>query len=52
VSVRDDGTGGVDPAGGSGLRGLADRVQALGGTLAVESVPGAGTELRAEIPCE
>jgi signal transduction histidine kinase len=51
LSVRDDGVGGADPRGGSGLSGLADRVQALGGTLAVESPPGGGTELRAEIPC-
>jgi signal transduction histidine kinase len=52
VEVADDGVGGADPAGGSGLRGLSDRVEALGGTLAVESAPGRGTRLRAEIPCE
>jgi signal transduction histidine kinase len=51
VEVRDDGVGGADPVRGSGLRGLADRVEALGGTLAVESPPGEGTRLRAEIPC-
>jgi signal transduction histidine kinase len=51
VEVADDGTGGADPAGGSGLRGLSDRVEALGGTLVLESPPGAGTRLRAEIPC-
>jgi signal transduction histidine kinase len=51
VEVRDDGVGGADPARGSGLRGLADRVEALGGNLAVESPPGQGTRLRAEIPC-
>jgi signal transduction histidine kinase len=50
VGVSDDGAGGADPAGGSGLRGLADRVEALGGSLAVTSPPGAGTTLRAEIP--
>jgi PAS domain S-box-containing protein len=50
VEVSDDGLGGADPAGGSGLRGLADRVEALGGTLAVVSSAGAGTSLRAEIP--
>ena len=50
VEVSDDGVGGADPAGGSGLRGLADRVEALGGTLAVDSPAGAGTSLRAEIP--
>ena len=52
IEVADDGVGGADPAGGSGLRGLSDRVEALGGTLAVESAPGRGTRLRAEIPCE
>ena len=50
VEVSDDGAGGADPGGGSGLRGLADRVEALGGSLAVTSPPGAGTSLRAEIP--
>jgi signal transduction histidine kinase len=51
IEVADDGVGGADPAKGSGLRGLSDRVEALGGTLAVESPPGLGTRLRAEIPC-
>jgi signal transduction histidine kinase len=51
VEVADDGIGGADPAKGSGLRGLSDRVEALGGTLALESSPGHGTRLRAEIPC-
>jgi PAS domain S-box-containing protein len=51
VEVADDGAGGADPAGGSGLRGLADRVEALGGSLEVVSPIGAGTVLRAEIPC-
>jgi signal transduction histidine kinase len=51
VEVRDDGSGGADPAAGSGLRGLSDRVEALGGKLVVESPRGAGTRLRAEIPC-
>ena len=50
VEVRDDGVGGADPAGGSGLRGLADRVEALGGSLEVVSPAGAGTTLCAEIP--
>ena len=50
VEVSDDGIGGADPAAGSGLRGLADRVEALGGSLGVVSEPGAGTSLRAEIP--
>jgi signal transduction histidine kinase len=48
--VSDDGVGGADPATGSGLRGLADRVEALGGSLEVVSPAGAGTSLRAEIP--
>jgi PAS domain S-box-containing protein len=52
VQVSDDGVGGADPATGSGLRGLADRVEALGGSLEVVSPAGAGTSLRAEIPSE
>jgi signal transduction histidine kinase len=51
LRVRDDGVGGADPRRGSGLRGLVDRVQALGGTLSVESPAGRGTEVRAELPC-
>ena len=51
VSVTDDGVGGADPAGGSGLRGLAARVEALNGHLDVDSPPGRGTRIRAEIPC-
>jgi signal transduction histidine kinase len=50
VEVSDDGVGGADPTSGSGLRGLADRVEALGGSLEVVSPAGAGTMLRAEIP--
>ena len=50
VEVMDDGAGGAELAGGSGLRGLADRVEALGGHLLVDSAPGNGTRLRAEIP--
>jgi PAS domain S-box-containing protein len=50
VEVADDGIGGADPATGSGLRGLADRVESLGGSLEVASPGGAGTSLRAEIP--
>jgi signal transduction histidine kinase len=52
VEVSDDGVGGADPAGGSGLRGLLDRVSALGGTFQVDSRPGEGTTVRAAIPCE
>ena len=51
VEVADDGVGGADPGSGTGLRGLADRVEALDGHLHVESSPGRGTVIRAEIPC-
>lgn len=51
VTVTDDGVGGADPAHGSGLRGLAARVEALNGHLHVESAPGRGTRITAEIPC-
>ncbi|MBA2294408.1 MAG: histidine kinase [Actinobacteria bacterium] len=51
VEVRDDGVGGADAAGGSGLRGLADRVAALDGRFALESPPGGGTCVRVELPC-
>jgi signal transduction histidine kinase len=50
VEVRDDGVGGADASAGSGLRGLADRVNALGGRLEIDSPPGAGTTVRARIP--
>ena len=50
VEVADDGVGGADTEAGSGLRGLADRVAALGGELTVVSEPGCGTTLRAELP--
>jgi signal transduction histidine kinase len=50
VEVADDGVGGADPGRGSGLRGLADRISALDGTLVLTSPEGAGTLLRAEIP--
>jgi signal transduction histidine kinase len=51
VEVVDDGVGGASREGGSGLRGLMDRVEALGGTLEVSSPIGRGTRVRAEIPC-
>ncbi|HEV7771677.1 MAG TPA: PAS domain-containing sensor histidine kinase [Conexibacter sp.] len=51
VEVADDGRGGADAAEGTGLRGLADRVGALDGTLAVDSPRGGGTALRVEISC-
>ncbi|MDA0181463.1 GAF domain-containing protein [Solirubrobacter phytolaccae] len=50
IEVRDDGVGGASPGGGTGLRGLADRVEALGGRFEIDSPAGAGTTLRAEIP--
>ena len=52
LEVSDDGIGGADGDRGSGIDGLADRVAAVGGTFAVESGPGAGTRLDAELPCE
>jgi signal transduction histidine kinase len=50
VEVRDDGRGGAVPAEGSGLLGLRDRVEAIGGTIRLTSPPGAGTSLRVELP--
>jgi signal transduction histidine kinase len=50
VEIADDGVGGADPGRGSGLRGLADRLEALGGTLTIESFPGAGTRLSGKAP--
>jgi signal transduction histidine kinase len=50
VRVRDDGRGGADFGGGSGLVGLRDRAEALGGRLSLHSPPGAGTTLQAELP--
>ena len=50
IDVADDGVGGADPAAGSGLAGLSDRVTALGGRLDVRSPPGGGTHVRAELP--
>ena len=50
VTVRDDGVGGASLAGGSGLAGLKDRVEALGGRIVLHSPPGAGSSLRAELP--
>ena len=51
IEVADDGAGGAQQSGGSGLRGLTDRVEARGGRLVVESVPGSGTRVRGELPC-
>ena len=50
VRVSDDGRGGADIGGGSGLIGLKDRVEALGGRVWVQSGPAAGTTVRAELP--
>ncbi|MEP6954434.1 MAG: sensor histidine kinase, partial [Solirubrobacteraceae bacterium] len=51
VEVSDAGRGGADPSGGSGLRGLADRLAALDGRLEVHSPPGGGTVVKAKVPC-
>lgn len=51
VEIADDGIGGAGTGSGTGLRGLADRVEALGGRLTLSSPPGRGTTIRAEIPC-
>ena len=50
VTIADDGVGGADPEGGSGVRGLVDRVEAVGGRLEVVSPPGRGTRLSARLP--
>jgi len=52
LSVRDDGVGGAAPGGGSGLVGLADRVEALGGTMEVHSPAGQGTSLQIDLPIQ
>jgi signal transduction histidine kinase len=52
LAIRDDGIGGADPSHGSGLVGLRDRIEALGGTLEVTSPTGSGTTLLIEIPVE
>ena len=52
LSIRDDGIGGADPTNGSGLIGLKDRVEALGGQMAISSPPASGTSLLVEIPCD
>ena len=50
VSIHDDGVGGADPSRGSGLIGLTDRVEALGGTISISSLPGQGTRITADLP--
>jgi signal transduction histidine kinase len=52
VQVTDDGDGGADADNGTGLRGIADRVAAVGGTMHLDSPPGAGTHLEIDLPCE
>jgi signal transduction histidine kinase len=52
VEVADDGVGGADPGRGSGLRGLAARLEIIEGRLEIDSEPGRGTTVRARIPCE
>jgi signal transduction histidine kinase len=52
LAIRDDGVGGADPRRGSGLVGLSDRIEALGGTLQVTSPAGKGTTLQIEVPLE
>jgi signal transduction histidine kinase len=52
VDVTDDGVGGADPARGSGLVGLKDRVEALGGTITIKSPPGEGTFMCVQLPLE
>ena len=52
LSIRDDGIGGASPARGSGLAGLADRVEALGGSIQLHSAAGAGTHITADLPLE
>ena len=51
IEVTDDGRGGADPAAGTGLRGLEDRVGAVGGTMRVVSPPGGGTTISVDLPC-
>jgi glucose-6-phosphate-specific signal transduction histidine kinase len=51
IEIADNGVGGAEPAGGSGLRGLRDRVDALAGMLVVTSPVGEGTVITAELPC-
>ena len=52
LSVRDDGIGGADAGRGTGLIGLTDRIEAMGGSLAIHSRPGSGTQIAVELPVE
>ena len=51
ITVTDDGCGGADVEGGSGLRGVGDRIAAVGGSMRIESSNGGGTRLEVEMPC-
>jgi signal transduction histidine kinase len=50
--IQDDGTGGADPRHGTGLAGLADRVESIGGTITITSPPGKGTTIAVQLPAE
>jgi signal transduction histidine kinase len=52
IAVRDDGVGGADASRGSGLIGLKDRAEAIGGTISLESRQGVGTKVVAELPLD
>ena len=52
LSIRDDGIGGADPTKGSGIIGLRDRVEALGGEMVISSPPASGTSILVELPCD
>ena len=52
LSIRDDGAGGANPARGSGLAGLTDRVEALGGSIRLHSAAGTGTRITVDLPLE
>jgi signal transduction histidine kinase len=52
IAMRDEGVGGADSANGTGLTGLRDRIEALGGTMGVDSPPGSGTSVRVRIPLD
>jgi signal transduction histidine kinase len=51
IEISDNGIGGAVAMGGAGLRGLADRIDGLGGRLLIDSPPAQGTRLMAEVPC-
>jgi signal transduction histidine kinase len=52
LTIEDDGVGGAAAAGGSGIRGLRDRVEALGGRIRLTSEPGPGTRVEVQLSCE